>query len=320
MLTFRNSYLLRPEFSNHHEKPLAYVDVGARGSLDRPWSLMPSRSLLVVGFEPDEAECKRLNQEAAIGRCYIPAAIWSKAGQVPFHLAKIRTCSSVYPPNTNLLSPFDQQHTDCRQTDKIISFPAITLDAALAEQKISCDFLKIDTQGAEYDILEGGELSLQRDVLAVLVETWSFEVHQGQKFTSDVMSLMRANGFNLFDVGIAAAWKRKTASKYKVEGKRQVIGFDLLFLKNVDQLVTQSLPISKFTKLSAIAEIFGFPDYALEVLDSCRGPAETTSMVDEARKIIIQNSNRRSSLSQRIIRKLGRLTGAKVEDYPSLHY
>jgi hypothetical protein len=38
-------------------------------------------------------------------------------------------------------------------TRAVARYPAKTLETALAEANVGCDFLKIDTQGAEFEIL-----------------------------------------------------------------------------------------------------------------------------------------------------------------------
>ena len=71
------------------------IDLGARGGVDTDW-LPLARSVDAVGFEPDETECKRLNQAAARdpgpwhSLRYVPTAISEHGGPRTLHLAQHR--------------------------------------------------------------------------------------------------------------------------------------------------------------------------------------------------------------------------------------
>ena len=57
------------------------------------------------------------------------------------------------------------------------------------------DFVKIDTQGSELDILKGG-LNTIRDTYAILLEVSLFEYNIGGPKKDDVVSFMNELGFN----------------------------------------------------------------------------------------------------------------------------
>ena len=61
------------------------------------------------------------------------------------------------------------------------------------------DFIKIDTQGSELDILEGSLDFLSRTV-GIEVEMEFVEVYKGQPLFDEVNSFLTRNGFNLFDI------------------------------------------------------------------------------------------------------------------------
>ena len=88
---------------------LRLVDVGARDGVDPRWD--PFAAVIeVTAFEPDEAECERLQPRG--GRApyparFLPHALWREvADDVPFHVANWPVASSIYPPNEEFLRAF----------------------------------------------------------------------------------------------------------------------------------------------------------------------------------------------------------------------
>ena len=244
------------------DDPLLLVDVGARGGPEEPWRSLSPEVLRVVGFEPDAEECERLNAAAAPGRRFLPVALWDSERDVDVHVADVPTCSSVHPPNSELLEAYRPEHGAPRETRAVVSYPATTLDRVLAREQLKCDVLKIDTQGSEGEILRGAAEALEHDVLCAVVETWTVPVHLGQALTGDVLRLMDGAGLTLFDVSVAAAWRRPLPDGMDLNGKRQLTGLDLLFLR----ASRPAGPETRLLKLAAIADVFGFPDLALQLL------------------------------------------------------
>jgi FkbM family methyltransferase len=254
------------------EDPVVLVDVGARGELEEPWRLMDPATVQVVGFEPDEQECVRLAREDPTRR-YLPVALWSSDTEVDIHVAAYPGCTSVHPPNTALLERYAPEHGDPRATTTVARYPARRLDDVLREEGIACDVVKIDAQGSEGEVIRGATEVLRRDAFAVLVETWTVEVHRGQALTGDVMRELADLGFSLFDVGVAAAWTRRAGAGADLVAKRQVTGLDLLMFKDP---APEGSTLDR-VKWAGIADAFGFTDYALEMFDPDRS-AEADAM------------------------------------------
>jgi FkbM family methyltransferase len=280
------------------------ADIGARGGLQEPWDALTD-AVRVIGFEPDEAECARLNAEVTPGRTFLPVALWSTEGTIDVHVAKTPSCSSVHPPNRALLERYAARHATPRETDRVVTVPTQTLDSVAAQEELDVDFVKIDTQGSEYEILLGARKTMRNQAVGALVETWTAEVHEGQHLSGEVLTLMHDYGFELFDVGVAAAWQRRTAEMAQVAGKAQVMGLDLLFFRPT------SHPTTKAAKLAAIANIFGFPDFALAITDGADGLASLREAILTSRAG--KPAARRGW--QRVLRR----PRPQPAPYPSLH-
>jgi len=297
--------------------PLSLVDAGARGGMGEPWCRVDHAAIRVIGFEPDQKECDRLNQSGSGIIQYLPTALWSSAGKLKIHCAAVPSCSSVHPPNLEDLRRYEDPHWKPRETQRVMTVPSVPLDRILKEKQLKCDFLKVDTQGSEYEILKGGSATLKGQVLGVLVETWTQEVHRGQHLMGDVFKLLVDHGFSLFDVGIAAAWKRKIGAGLGLSGKSQVVGLDLLFFKNTNHWDLREAKPLTVIKAAGLFEVYGFPDYALELLDQAMACGVDPFLLKKARQVVVECSRKqRNPFKQG---RLARLLGTSETDFASLH-
>lgn len=315
----RRKLLLRPLLLQLAGRPLTYLDIGARGELDEPWSLMHHEALNVIGFEPDSEACATLNATAPTGWRYLPAALWSANSTVTFHINRQASTSSVFPANLDRIRRYGRRHWQERETTRTVEAPARTLDEVTATFGIDSDMIKIDTQGCELPILAGATATLDKAV-AVLLETWTTEVYRGQGLTGDVLQLMRERGFSLYDVNLAAAWKRQRAYQQGLFCKPQVIGLDLLFIKDNFQALCADGRTDKAIIAAAIADMFGFPDAALDLLEEAQSIFPEKAELESAASAISDIARRSNSLGQKIRRRVLRWLGSAEIAFPSLHY
>jgi FkbM family methyltransferase len=176
--------------------PVCVVDIGARGGWQRKWRRLRPW-VTFVGFEPEPIELERLRSTSAPGETYLGEALSRVSAEMVLHHTRNPNCSSLYRPNRGLiqrLRPGDDQ------LDVVRSEPiqVVTLDDSLSTAGISrVDFIKIDTQGSELDILHGGLGTLERGVIGVEVEVEFLPLYEGQPLFSDVQEFMLSHGFEL---------------------------------------------------------------------------------------------------------------------------
>jgi FkbM family methyltransferase len=236
-----------------------YVDVGARGALGQPWASLPRDRLRVVGFEPDPEECAALNEGARPGDVYFPYAAWDCDATISLNVASEPSCSSVHPPNAEVLSAFTPRHRDVRVTQRVIDVPATSLDVLFAREKVRADFVKVDTQGSEGEIVRGARNTLSSGAVGVLIESWCVEVHRGQALTGDVLAALRGLGYAPVRIDVAAAWECEGDEAFEYE--RQTVGLDILATR---------IPadVNEARRVAFVLTLFGHPGAAITALSA----------------------------------------------------
>lgn len=305
---------------------IVYVDAGARGDLEGDWQAFPNDCLSVLAFEPDETAT--IDWESiGINRAVERSALWSHEAEIDIHIGKIAATSSVWPPNIDYLTRFADAHVDPRRTQSVHKVRGRPLDAILAERGMEADFLKIDTQGAELQILQGAEDALNTTVIGAVVETWTVPIHAGQGLTHEVMELMYKKGFVLCQVETAAAWGRKIVECEEVSYRRQIVGLDLLFLRDPLSAHQKFKSPEYAAKYATIAQMYGHYDLALESLDAAIDQSDTDrDLLNRCRRDTVAAYTKltapisRPGLLRRIRNKLRAPTAISLGSPSKLHY
>jgi FkbM family methyltransferase len=230
-------------------------------------------NLSIYGFDADADACESANAELEERNInwiekHIPLALGKATEEKTIYVTKNPMCSSLYPPNESYLARFSNL-IELAGLDYTIELDVTTLDAFCASEEIQkIDFLQIDVQGADLDVLKGATEVLQRSVLAIQIEVEFSPLYINQPLFADVDSYLRSHNFTLFD--IAPAYRSRARSPI-ISQKRtgQLLWGDAFYFRD---LVREDIDISlknpeEMLKLACIADILDFPDYALEILE-----------------------------------------------------
>ena len=241
------------------DAPLTYVDCGARG--DRlPREFRALKHVSYVGIEADGDECVRLNASAGHGHVYIPAFLGRARERRTFHITSSPACSSLYPPNLPFLAAFPEL-AGAFQVDREVSVETVTLEDALREHGIrAADFIELDTQGSELDILHGADSLLRNSVLGVRVEVEFSPMYLDQPLFADIDGFLRLRGFRLFDLSRYRVRRPTLAASIPTRG--QLLWGHALYLRSQGDL-----PAEVAARLAVVAAASDIPDYAAEILD-----------------------------------------------------
>ena len=219
------------------QDPVKIVDVGAAGGVAGRWQKLGSAAKTIL-FEPDERTFAKLPHNVP-GQILINKALYSSKTVKKFYICKKPEVSSLLPPNTKLLKQFpESSRFEVIATSTI---PVEPLDDVLTTHQInSAEFLKLDTQGTEYDILQGGHHTLQ-NAIGLEVESEFVEMYQGQTLFPQLNSYILQQGFALMDLK-RYYWQRNnrlTISSRNFK-KGQLIFCDALYFKVPESLIAES--------------------------------------------------------------------------------
>ncbi len=172
--------------------PVLY-DIGARWGVSPPYDRLSAvRGFHSVGFEPDAAEAAKLRAAGAFHGVY-PVALGARPEKRVLHLAKDPGSSSLLAPNAAEIG----KYTDwlLYETVKKIEVSVEPLDDVIAQHKLPPpDYLKIDCEGAEGEILAGAPKALAQ-LCGLTFEARIPDFYNGGATLSGLLSQMSAADF-----------------------------------------------------------------------------------------------------------------------------
>lgn len=279
--------------------PMRVVDGGARWGAESHWDVYGDQ-LELYAFEPDEEECRRTMSAVEHGPDKIrflcePVALAGGTGDATLNVARFPDSSSLLPNNSALVSRFamasylERIGTANVQTTDVESF-------MLERGMDYVDFMKLDVEGAELEVLRGAGGALENSLLGLSVEVWFHEEHVGRPLFSDIDAYLRARGFALFDLRQLNRWRRKTLAGQAYEswiGSGQLMYGNALYFRDLPAQLNAGdlprVPRHAVLKLASLAELFCYPDFAIEVIESAQrvgvlSAPESESLIADLRR------------------------------------
>ena len=263
-----------------HKGELSLVDIGAAGEVEPRWKPF-TQFLNYIGFEPDERSRNTIANNKNDFKTYqiLPYALAAEKKSLNFNLCRKPPVSSLYEPKMNFLTRFlsserfditDQISVDCVPLDSV-DLPTI-------------DFLKIDIQGAEEDVLKGASTGL-RSALGLEVEVEFVELYKDQPLFGNVCKTLSQHDLEFVDFINLARWERNAFNGYG-----QCVFGDALFLRSPESMILQSSDSKKWSAYFSILIIyrrFDLVEVALEKL-----PADFKSDFKKFEELFCKAKNR----------------------------
>lgn len=191
------------------QRRLCLVDVGCRWGPDGAWSVLGSHAR-VIGFDADPEECRALAERFAGNDAlrFVPRALGAQPGTRQIHLTKSPACASLYPPNQAAIDRFPGMEVITPAGTATVE--VTTLDRWTREEGVEeVDFIKIDTQGAELEVLQGARRTLE-GVRMLEVEVQFNPIYEGVPLFGEVDRFLREHGFVL--------WRLSNLAHYGLAG------------------------------------------------------------------------------------------------------
>ena len=172
---------------------ITIVDVGASINGDKPEphaDLVARKHARVIGFEPNREERKKLHEKYGAGYTFLSHFV-GNGEQATFYETTWALTGSLFKPNAALLERFQ---TLKQAMSEVATHPVQTHCLDNIPEALAFDYLKLDTQGSELDILKGARQGLA-ECLMVQVEVEFVHMYHDQPLFADVDQFMRECGF-----------------------------------------------------------------------------------------------------------------------------
>ncbi|HEY1600605.1 MAG TPA: FkbM family methyltransferase [Pirellulales bacterium] len=195
--------------------PTSIIDIGAYvGDWTRMCrTVFPDAEVLMVEAQQNKiGNLKRACVELGAGVSYELALLGPQTG-TNVRFVEMETGSSVFEE----LSPYKRNYVEKNQ---------VTLDSLIASRGWpNPNFLKLDVQGYELEVLKGGSKAVQHAEV-ILLESSLLSINKDCPLVFDVLHFMAQSGFRLLD--ICSLIRRRDGALWQT---------DLLFLRCDSQLL-----------------------------------------------------------------------------------
>ena len=192
----------------------------------------------IVGFDPfadptlspPESPTPAAGVEASDPRVTILPYCVGNGEKARFHLNAWSPTSSLFPSDLALMSQFSGL-TDICTTSSVTDVETRKLDDVREIER--CDFLKVDVQGGDFDVIAHGKRLLERTLL-IHIETEFSPIYSGQPLFADIDTLLRQQGFELVDL-MKFGWNNYAALPSRAL-RSKLLWADAVYMKNPDDI------------------------------------------------------------------------------------
>lgn len=273
------------------ERPFGYIDVGARGGA-KAWCAPIAPLAAALLFEPDRSCLADLENSLKAGgwaqAVVEPLGLGRHSGPAVLNLYAHGVNHSLYPANP----AFRDRYTVASLADAgTATVDLATLDEVLFDRRKSephwGEFLKLDAQGAELDILAGATRTLAERTVAVVAECSFLDIYEGQPRFSALEPFLAERGFTFYGFEGLQGWSCKFLDKRTARGRERLCFGDAVFLRDPlpSSARPQSLTPRQGQALYVAALLLGYFDFAIEWAAEAPFPAvEADRLIALARR------------------------------------
>ena len=250
------------------------VDIGAMIEGKNRYDGLVERGLAqVIGFEPEPHEFEKLKTHGDKRHRYLPYFVGS-GKRATFHRCRYNGCSSLYTPDPQIIDLFTAIGASVGGNFEVLETSEVeTVRLDDIKEIQSCDFLKVDVQGAELDVLKGATRTLGKTVVVEL-EVEFVPLYKNQPLFAEIDIFMRKNGFLLHKFAEVAsrAMRPFVIDKNPFKPVSQLLWANAVYIK--DFTCFQALPPEMLLKTATVLhEAYTSFDMAACVLKAYDGKA-----------------------------------------------
>jgi len=268
-----------------HEKSLTFtvLEVGAvpLGGEPEPFyqllDIFPGSQ--IIAFEVDKELCEKLNKTSRPGLKFFATALGRTEETRKFYETRHPMCCSLYEPNERLISLYN--NFEVAYLKSVGSIETVSLDHFATQNNIeSVDFIKIDIQGAELDVFQGGR-SVLSQMVAMVCEVEFIPHYIDQPLFGDVCAFLSKEDimFHKF-LGLAGRTLSPIIMNNDPNEATQHVWSDAVFIRDIFKI--PELSAHKLLKLGMLAYLYGSPDltyHCFQLYDNLKGSSLAKSFL-----------------------------------------
>lgn len=251
---------------------ISVLDIGSRGglsSLGGKFTTLGESELKYQGIDADNIQTDKSE-----------IAVSNHEGEEKLFITEAESASSLFRPKLEFLENFPDIEEGFKIKEER-NVNTATLDQFVSRNELDVDFLKSDTQGSEYQILEKGKTTLNQ-TLSLELEVHFKRLYEEQRLFEDVHSLLREENFELIDLNF---------DRWNSKGKSIILSDETHrqdYLSNTELVEADALYVSEdiksleeLVKLTKILLCYGKIDVAIRKIKE-----SSIENSDELRKIL----------------------------------
>ena len=268
-------------------KKISFLDIGASIQIIPRWKRLDKKNLEYILFEPNKDEIKKLDKNKNFYLDYkiYDTALSNKNTKLTLNITKGIYQSSILEPNFKFINQFLNP-----SRYKIIKKERMTAKRLDSIKISNSDFIKVDTQGYNYEILQGSQRIL-KSTLGVETEAEFTQIYKGQKLFGNISDVLNKNNFEFIDFITLRRWNRKNLKNYG-----QCVFGNALFLKKPEYVF--NLPKDRIIKYIAICTLYNKFDLVDNILKSKKFNKIEKLKIKESLKFFKKYSNTSRNISK----------------------
>lgn len=206
-------------------KNFTLLDIGAANGVSGRWNII-SEKINKILVEPHKQSAEKLKKQ---GIKVLESVLHNDKTKIKFYNTRKPECSSFFKPNFDHLKKFlDKERFEIISED---IFDAKSLDSEIVNFAPP-NFIKIDTEGSELEILKGSSKTLL-NVFGLEVECSFNQLRVDQPLFEEIKIYLEKLDFIFIDFVSMIRWEKDNFSFF---GQPQIT--DALFLKNEEIIIS----------------------------------------------------------------------------------
>jgi FkbM family methyltransferase len=211
------------------KKLLNMIDVGCSHYLDDELRVNNKKINFFLGFDPFGKDKNEYIKDVFPNNIVYNYAIFDNEEERQFYICNYERCSSLFVPNVEVVKKMVKRFKNNKKKfhkydiKDIKVVKCIRLDTIISKLNINFDFIKIDTQGADFNVLKSLGSYLKNDIIAVKIEVFFRPLYNGIVLYKDIDNLLQENDFKCVKEFGSIRKKNKITNK---------ITKDFLYVKN----------------------------------------------------------------------------------------